>query len=249
MASSVGNDELGDLAMNALREKGVDASYVTRGTQPTGQVLVQLDSQGHARYEFAADTAWDNLKWSAEWEQLAAAADACCFGTLAQRSETSRETIQTFVSKIPEESLRIFDVNLRPPFFSDAIILQSLSLANVLKLNDEELPVLANQFGFSGTPIEVMQQLAKRFGLRCVALTRGAKGAILVSEDVVSEQSGVTSKVVDTVGAGDAFTATLASGLLVGGDLDTINRTACSVAAFVCSQPGATPNIPPEVIG
>ncbi len=247
MASSVGNDELGDRAIESLRGKFVDTSGVMRAVQPTGQVLVQLDSLGHASYEFAADTAWDNFEWSGQLEQLAMDCSVCCFGTLAQRSKSSRETIRTFVTKTPLTALRIFDVNLRPPFFNDSIILESLSLANVLKLNDEELPVLADLCGFAGTPLEVMQQLADRYGLRCVALTRGPDGAILVSGDTVSEQSGIAANVVDTVGAGDAFTATLALGLLEGRDLDSINHRACNVAAFVCSQPGATPKVPSEL--
>lgn len=248
MASCVGRDELGDQAISTLQEKSVDVSYVMRSEKPTGQVLVQLDAQGHARYEFAANAAWDNLAWSNDWEQLASETDACCFGTLAQRSEASRHCIQTFLSKTPDSAIRVFDINLRPPFFSESIILESLSFASVLKLNDEELPVLVSQFGFTGTDIEVMQQLASRFSLSCVALTRGPKGAVLVSGDTISTASAVATQIVDTVGAGDAFTAALTLGLIEGGDLDVINRTACRVAAFVCSQPGATPRIPPEIV-
>ena len=249
MASCVGNDELGQLALRSLREKSVQTSGVMRASQPTGQVLVQLDALGHARYEFAADTAWDNFAWSDELERLAVHAQACCFGTLAQRSKLSRETIRTFLAKTPATALRILDVNLRPPFFTDDVILESLSLANVLKLNDEELPVLASLCGIAGTPVEVMRQLAARFGLTCVALTRGPSGAILVRGDAVSQQPGIATRVEDTVGAGDAFTAVLALGLLEGRELDAINRSACRVAAFVCSQAGATPRIPLELAG
>ena len=247
MASCVGRDELGDRAMDSLREKSVDTACVARADQPTGQVLVQLDTEGSARYEFAAETAWDNFQWTDELGRLAARTRACCFGTLGQRSAISRRTIQSFVSKMPATALRIFDVNLRPPFFSDSVILESLSLANVLKLNEEELPVLASLGEISGTPVEIMQRLADRYALRCVALTRGAEGAILVRKDTVSHQAGVSAHVVDTVGAGDAFTATLALGMLEGRDLPSINRSACQVAAFVCSQPGATPKIPAEL--
>lgn len=248
MASSVGQDELGDRALQTLNDKSVGTTFVQRAEQPTGQVLVQLDAEGHASYEFAADTAWDNLQWSDDLGQLAAKTRACCFGSLAQRSESSRHAIQRFASATPPSSLRIFDVNLRPPFFNDSIILESLQLANVAKLNDEELPVLASICGFEGGPVELMRQLADRYDLRFVALTRGSEGSILMTRDEVSEQTGIPTQVVDTVGAGDAFTATLAVGLLDGIDLDTINRHACSVAAYVCSQPGATPSLPDELI-
>lgn len=248
MASSVGRDELGDRAIEALSDKSVETSCVQRAEHPTGQVLVQLDSEGHASYEFAADTAWDNIQWSPELEQLATSAHASCFGTLAQRSETSRQTIQRFISKTSASTLRIFDVNLRSPFFSESIILESLKLANVLKLNDEELPVLASICDLTGGTVQLMQQLADRYGLLTVALTRGSRGSILIGGDRVSEHVGVATRVVDTVGAGDAFTATLAIGLLEGLDLDTINRRAGRVAAFVCSQPGAAPLIPRDLI-
>jgi fructokinase len=172
---------------------------------------------------------------------------AVSFGTLGQRSEPSRTTIQRFVSATPSTALRIFDVNLRPPFVIDSVILELLALANILKLNDDELPVLANLCGLAGSDTEVMQQLAERFDLQTVALTRGANGAVLLRGDRISQHTGIETQVVDTVGAGDAFTAALALGLAGGGDLDTINRTACRVAAFVCSQSGATPTLPGEL--
>lgn len=244
MASQVGQDDQGQRAIDALAEKRVDPEGVLRSSQPTGQVFVQIDAGGQASYEFAADTAWDNFIWSETWEALALQTNACCFGSLAQRSDVSRRAIQRFVSTTPESALRVFDVNLRAPFFSDAIILESLQLANVLKLNDEELPVLASLCKFTGTHVDVMKQLAERFQLGCVALTRGARGAVVWGRESVSEASAIATEVVDTVGAGDAFTASLVVGLLDGRDLDTINHRACEVAAFVCSEPGATPNFP-----
>lgn len=244
MASGVGKDELGPRAIEALREHGVDTSCVADLDKPTGQVLVELDEQGRASYEFAVDTAWDNLQWSREWEQLAACADAVCFGTLGQRSDCSRETIQRFVAATPPSALRIFDVNLRRPFVRDDVIVESLKLANVLKLNDEELPVVGELCGLSGTDSQVLQGLARQFDLRLVALTRGPRGAVLIRGEEMSEQAVAETQVVDTVGAGDAFTAALTVGLLEGGELDAINRWACQVASYVCSQSGATPRIP-----
>ena len=244
MVSAVGIDELGQLAIAALVEHQVNVATVSQIHYPTGQVHVQLDEQGHATYEFAMDTAWDRLEWSNELEQLAYRSDVVCFGTLGQRSDVSLATIRRFVVATRPTALRILDINLRPPFVSDAVILDSMRLANILKLNDEELSALTRRIGLTGSPAEKLQRLADKFAFQMVALTRGANGAILIRGDEISDHPGLTTHVVDTVGAGDAFTAALALGLLDGRDLETINRTACEVAAFVCSQSGATPKIP-----
>jgi fructokinase len=144
-------------------------------------------------------------------------------------------------------ALRILDINLRPPFWTPEIVRDSLALANVLKLNDEELPILAHVLGLDSTPDAFLSAVLDRFSLRLVALTRGANGAVLLSADGErSEQPGVPVAVVDTVGAGDAFTAALALGLTHQWPLDRTNRWASAVAAFVCTQLGATPTFPPE---
>ena len=244
MASAVGVDELGQRAIATLVDHQVSVKTVAQVNYPTGQVHVRLDNQGHATYEFAMDTAWDRLEWSSSLAELALLSDVVCFGTLGQRSHESLSTIRRFVCATGPSALRILDINLRPPFYSDEIILDSLRLANVLKLNDEELPVLARLTGLTGSPTDMLRQLAKRYELKVVALTRGANGAILMRGDETSESPGVETKVVDTVGAGDAYTAALAIGLINDRDLETINRTACEVAAFVCSQSGATPQMP-----
>jgi fructokinase len=246
MASSVGKDELGRKALEALEQHRVDTSCVSSSDRPTGQVLVELDASGSASYNFAADTAWDNLAWSEGFARLAARTNAVCFGTLGQRSDLSRATIRRFVAATPVGALRIFDINLRPPYYSDAVIRESLELANVLKLNDE-LPVVATLCGLGGSAADVMQQLASRFELQAVALTRGHDGAVLARGREVHEQPGIHTEVIDTVGAGDAFTAALALGLLRQDDLAAVNQRACRVAAYVCSQSGATPAIPADI--
>ncbi len=245
MVSALGCDDYGRQAFDELNTRGVGTDGVRRDAErPTGTVTVSLDADGHASYEFASDTAWDALPWSDGLARLAAETSAVSFGTLGQRIQRSRETIRQFVKATPAGARRIFDVNLRPPFVTDPVILDSLPLANVLKLNDEELPTLAALCELSGSQIEIMRQLAGRFALDVVALTRGDRGAVLLRGEEVSEHPGVATEVVDTVGAGDAFTAVLALGLLAGSDLTTINEDACKVAAFVCSQSGATPQLP-----
>lgn len=247
VASAVGQDQLGNQAIGALAAHGVQTNAVTALPQQTGQVLVHLDSAGKASYQFVDDTAWDNLQWSDQWSDLADRCDAVCFGTLGQRSAPSRKTIQQFVASTHESSLRVFDINLRPPYFSDEVVDASLRIANVLKLNDEELPRLSRQYGLKGTDDELIRQLKDLFGLRCVALTRGENGAMLFVGDTIVETTGQSVEVVDTVGAGDAFTAALACGLLAGHEPSTLIEHATAIASFVCTQSGATPTIPIEL--
>ena len=248
IVSGVGRDELGRRAIESLGEHRVDTSYVATTDQPTGRVNVRLDTDASATYEFAADAAWDNILWSEALEQLAAQTDVVCFGTLGQRSDVSRRTVQRFVAAVPSSALRVFDVNLRPPFISEDVILQSLKHANVLKLNDKELPAVARLCGGSGSIVDRLRQLARKFDLTAIALTRGPDGAILVRGDDVIECPGVETAVVDTVGAGDAFTAEFVLGLLRDDPLKEIGRNACNVAAYVCTQRGATPRLPRSIV-
>ncbi len=248
IVSSVGNDELGQRALAFLQAHGVDTSTISQSdARPTGTVEVQLDSERAAQYEFAADVAWDALAWSDTLTHLAVATDVVCFGTLGQRCEISRETIRRFLMATTSDCLCVFDVNLRQHFYTEGLIRDSLECANILKLNDEELPVLSSSCGISGSDTTVMEELRQRYNLRLVALTRGAKGAILLTDDGVSHCDGFAVEVRDTVGAGDAFTAAMTLGLLLGHDVDRINEHACRVAAFVCSQDGAVPELPDEL--
>lgn len=244
MVSGVGNDALGSQSISELGKRRVKISHVVTLDHVTGKVLVEIDGQGKATYEFVSDTAWDNLTWTAELGSLAAQTDAVCFGTLGQRSEISHQVIHRFLSATPIDGLRIYDINIRKPHYAEAIIRLSLEAANVLKLNDEELPLVADMHGYQGTDIELMKQLATQYELRCVALTRGSEGALLLRGSEFSQLPGIETNVVDTVGAGDAFTASLALGLLGGDPLDQINRNATALAAYVCTQAGATPDIP-----
>ncbi len=249
MVSCVGDDELGAGAISALRERRVATEYVARSPDyPTGTVQVALDDAGKPTFTIAEDVAWDHLQWADSLSSLAASADAVVFGTLGQRATASRETIQRFLRATRPTALRIYDINIRPPFFSDRVILESLELANMLKLNDDELPIVASAAGLSGSDDAVMRHLAEKFELDAIALTRGADGSLLMRGDQVSEQPGVAVDVEDTVGAGDSFTATLAMGLLRGMNLDAVNQAASRVAAYVCSQAGATPDMPAELI-
>ncbi|MBI5817783.1 MAG: carbohydrate kinase [Verrucomicrobia bacterium] len=245
VVSRVGDDAQGREILDRLRALnlptdgvGVDASA------PTGTVSVELAADGQPRFTIHENVAWDRIVADETSLAFAAQADVVCFGSLAQRSEPSRSSVRELVAATPAAALRVFDINLRQHFHSRDVVEESLRLANVLKLNDAELPVLAAMFGLGGGVRDQLMTLTQRFALRTVALTRGAHGSLLLAGDAWSEHSGLTVKVADSIGAGDAFTAALALGLLAGRQLDDINRRANEVAAYVCSQPGATPILP-----
>lgn len=250
VVSCVGEDELGEQAVAALAARGIDPRYIARtGRRPTGSVQVALDAAGKPTFTIGADAAWDLVEWSDELGALAARTDAVCFGTLGQRHPTARGTIQRFVAAVPPGALRIFDINLRPPYIDPEIVRASLALATVLKLNDEELEVLAPMLGLrEPETIARLREIAHAHALGVVALTCGERGAVLVRGDEVSQWCPPAARVRDSIGAGDSFTAAMAMGLLRGHDLEAINRHACQVASYVCSQPGATPALPRELL-
>jgi fructokinase len=177
-------------------------------------------------------------------EQLASKCDAVCFGTLGQRGAVTKETIRHFVKLVPNTSLKVLDINLRAPYFDERLILESIALANVLKLNETELPIVATACNCSGSEKSILSQLAEKFKLDTIALTKGDSGAVLLSKGTWCQLPSRVVEVADTVGAGDAYTAAMVLGLLNGNDVESINRKAIEVASFVCTQSGATMPFP-----
>jgi fructokinase len=250
LISRVGDDELGQEIVRRLTAKAIPVEDVqVDPVAPTGTVSVELNGDGQPFYVIHERTAWDAIAVTPEALALVAGADAVCFGSLGQRSKVSRESIRALVATAPAQVLRIFDINLRQKYFTRDTIEVSLELANVLKLNDAELPVLEEMFGLGGEAQEQIVALAHRFSLRAVALTLGGRGSLLLVDGVLSDHAGVQTEVRDTIGAGDAFTAVLCLGLLAGWEPDRINERANRVAAFVCSQAGATPELPEDLRG
>jgi fructokinase len=249
MITRVGPDDYGWEVIRRFQKMGLpDIPVQMDLSAPTGFAKVELTGNGLAHFTIQEDVAWDYIEATPEALAAARDASAICFGSLAQRSDVSRRTIQQLVGATPAPALRIFDINLRQQFYSRNVVEQSLALANIVKLNEDELPVLSAMFGLRGTSANQIQQLAQMFTLALVAYTRGAKGSLLYqNEPGTARWSDCASqpvKVIDTVGAGDSFTAALALGLLHKMDLDEINSIANQVARYVCSQPGATPPMP-----
>jgi fructokinase len=245
VASRVGEDSLGQEALQQLRHSGISTAFVQQDSHhPTGTVPVSVDAEGQPEFTIASDVAWDFMRWSTEWADLAARSDVICFGSLAQRSSQSRETIRRFLDAAPERALRICDVNLRQSFFSREVLHESLRRSQIVKLNHLELPILANLLALGPGDEETLAgQLREAYGLRLVCVTRGANGSLLVGEHDMAVHSGIQVKVADTVGAGDAFTACLAHEFLRGTPLDEIGRRANRFAAWVATQVGATPRM------
>ncbi|HEY3266945.1 MAG TPA: carbohydrate kinase [Armatimonadota bacterium] len=245
VVSCVGDDELGRDILDRLGALGLDASCVAIDPgHATGIVDVEVDAAGVPCYTIREDVAWDHMPFTPAVCGAVSKADAICFGTLCQRAPDSRHTVEQALAAARPGALRVLDLNLRPPFTDHAVILSSLERADVVKLNDEELAVLAELLLLPSGEEAGVRSLRERYSLRVVALTRGSRGSLLYDGDI-SEHPGVAARVVDTVGAGDAFTAALVIGLLRGLSLDVINAAANRLAAHVCAHSGATP-LPPD---
>jgi fructokinase len=248
LVSAVGNDSLGNMAYSRLDDAGVHRDTVPQiASYLTGTVLMKPDAKGALKYDFAENVAWDHMTWSPRIEKAVKRAEALTFGTLAQRSQQSRDTVRHAAGATPPRAWRLFDVNLRQDFYDSETIRTSLTLANAVKMNERELPEVARRCGVRGaTDSDVLLALCEKFALRLAVLTRGTRGALLRSHTLSVEVSAPQLNVVDFVGSGEAFTAALLMGLVEGLSLDQVGTKACALAAYVRSQPLATPKIPPE---
>jgi fructokinase len=243
VSSRVGEDSRGLEALRRMEELGLDIDHVqTDREHPTGTVKVELDGKGVARFEIAHPVAWDSLEWTLDWQRLAEGADAVCFGSLAQRSEASRETIRHFLRATSPATVKVFDVNLRQSYYSREVLAESMRLADIVKLNDEELPKIMALGEFPHKDeLSSARLLLDAYELKLVCITRGGKGSLLVCGKDASEHPGFRVRVADTVGSGDAFTAGLLHEYLHGASLDLMNEVANLVGAWVASEVGAMP--------
>ena len=267
--SRIGRDELGRRAIETLNPLPLDTSYVeVDPDHDTGKVTVNFVA-GEPHYTIHEPAAWDFLELTDEWISLAERADAICFGSLAQRNLRSRQTIQELAAATRPNCIRIFDVNLRAPFYSVEVLEESLELATVVKMNEDELPRVLHLLGLSGDqrptvdarqpsanePVPPTQDLrsgavrllAEFPPLQIVAVTRGSCGSLLVSRDQWHEHPGFPVKVADRIGAGDAFTAAMAHYLLRGANLSTLNEAGNRWGGWLASQSGGMPNLPDQV--
>ena len=236
---AIGNDALGREIMEIVMEKGL-RNLISVTSRPTGTVQVSLDAKGVPSYTIMEDVAWDNIPFTPQMAALASRADAVCFGSLVQRGN-SRDSVLRFLRAMRPKALRVFDINLRQHYYSKEVIDESLQLSDILKINDEEIRIVAELFGLGGDDTAACRALIERYGLKLVILTRGADGSEVITADEAIPQAVGQVEVVDTVGAGDSFTAAFVVAYLRGDSLADAQRLANETAAYVCSCKGAMP--------
>ncbi len=237
--SAVGDDALGREILDLVASKGLH-SMIAVTDKPTGTVQVELDDRGVPAYNIMEDVAWDNIPFTPEMEELAKRADAVCFGSLVQRMN-SRPSVMRFIRAMRPDALKVFDINLRQHYYSCEVLEESLMLADILKINDEEIRIVAGMLGLSDDAVTACRELIGNFGLRLVILTKGPEGSEVITADKVIPQGVDDVEIVDTVGAGDSFTAAFTVAYLRGDTLAEAQRLASATASYVCSRKGAMP--------
>ena len=246
--SAIGNDKLGEETLAEFDKKHVN--YLMPVVDyPTGTVQVTLDEAGIPTYEIKEGVAWDNIPFTSEIEEVAKNCRVVCFGSLAQRSSVSRNTIQQFLDATPKDCLKIFDINLRQNFYNETIIRNSLKQCNILKINDEELVSIGRIFGYPGLDMEnKCWLLIGKYNLDMLVLTCGVNGSYVFAPNVESYQKTPIVEVADTVGAGDSFTGTFTAAILAGKCIAEAHSLAVEASAYVCTKNGAMPTLPKELI-
>ena len=249
VVSAVGDDELGNEILANFAEKQLECQ-IEKVAYPTGTVLVTLDEKGVPCYEIKEGVAWDNIPYTSALDNLAKQTRAVCFGSLAQRNAVSRETINRFIDEMPQDEnvLKIFDINLRQHFYNKELIEASLTKSNVLKINDEELVVVGEMFGFADIDFQdKCWILLAKYNLKMLILTCGTEGSYVFTPGEVSFLETPQVQVADTVGAGDSFTGAFVAAILNGQTVKDAHRLAVDVSAFVCTQNGAMPELSEEL--
>lgn len=248
IVSAVGDDELGREAIDKLKKKGLGTSTIAvlQGI-PTSTVDAVLDESGAASYTIHENVAWDHLPVSDEVLNLAAEAKGMNFGSLAQRNEVGKASTHAILDIVNPDAVRVFDVNLRPPFIDRNVLDAGMARATVVKMNHDELPLIAGMFEWTATPEAAMVQLLEAYPeVKHVVVTKGDEGAWWQArgKDLIYRKPTPVEKIADTIGAGDSVTAAVMMGLLKGWKEEDILERAMEVASFVCSQRGGMPELP-----
>ncbi len=246
--SAIGDDALGEEIVGCLSQKKLHC-LIEKTPYATGTVQVTLSGNGIPAYEICENVAWDNIPFTEEMEALALKTKTVCFGSLAQRSSVSRQTINRFLDCVPKTALKIFDINLRQQFYTLELIEHALDRCNVLKINDEEIVIVGELFGWqSKGELEICNQLLHSCNLEIVVLTKGTLGSYVVTKNETSFKDTPLVEVVDTVGAGDSFTAGFVASLLKGKSISDAHQIAVEVSAYICTQQGAMPLLPDSLL-
>ena len=240
LISKIGNDKLGDRLVVFFTEAGLDQQLIQVDKKlPTSQVNIHLDEKRNATYEICEPVAWDNIQPDNENREAAVKADLLIFGSLASRNPTSRKTLFQLLEKT--SATRLLDVNLRPPYDKPDVINEMLRKADFMKLNNDELIIIANWHNQNGEETELMRWISVYFNCPTVCVTRGENGAALLIDGKIYEHPGFKVEAADTVGAGDSFLASLIAHLAQNYSPQESLEYACATGAFVASQKGAVP--------
>lgn len=248
VVSAIGDDALGKEIIENFTSKGLD-QLIAEVPYPTGTVQVEIDQTGIPLYDIKENVAWDNIPYTEHLDALAKRTKAVCFGSLAQRNVVSRETINHFLDTMPkdDDSLIVFDVNLRQGFYNKEILCKSMQNCNILKINDEELITVSRMFGYPGIDLQdKCWILLGKYNLKMLILTCGINGSYVFIPGNVSFQPTPKVEVADTVGAGDSFTAAFIASILKRKSVTEAHSIAVKTSAYVCTQKGAMPILPPE---
>ena len=246
--SAIGKDKLGDDIISTFNENGLKYR-LERVDFPTGVVNVTLDENKVPSYDIKEGVAWDNIPMTSDLEALAKDCRAICFGSLAQRSVVSRATVNTFIDIMPEDSLKIFDINLRQHYYTEEIICNSMYKADILKINDEEIYMVSEMLSITEkSEKDICKILLEKFGLKMVILTCGDRGSYVLTDEEDSWLDTPKVDVVSTVGAGDSFTGTFIASILLGKTIRQAHDAAVKVSAYVCTCQGAMPSLPKELL-
>ena len=238
--SAIGKDQLGKETMEILSNAGVDLEYVQKNDYPTSRVLIEIDDKGCPEYEIVEGVAWDAIECTPEAVDLVKDASVFCWGSLSQRNEVSRNTLMTLLESLPEDCLKVFDINIRQNYYSREIIEKSLSYSDVLKLNEDELPLVAGMLGIEGSEEDIISSMLEKYALRYLIYTHGADfSQVHASDGQMSIIPTPKVEVEDTVGAGDSFTAAFVASMLQGDSLAQSHAKAVEVSALVCTKCGA----------
>ena len=246
--SALGEDALAEETIESLKEHKLNY-LLPRVKYPTGTVQVTLSEDGIPAYEIMENVAWDNIPYTPEMAEIARNCRAVCFGSLAQRYVTSWATIRQFLDDTPADCLKIFDINLRQQFYSKDVIEESFKRCNILKINDEELVVIKRMYGYDDLDMRgICEKILADYKLKMLVLTCGTNGSYVFAPGLTSFQETPKVTVADTVGAGDSFTGSFCAAILNGKPMEEAHKRAVQVSAYVCTQNGAMPNYPDELL-
>ena len=246
MISAIGEDELGTELIHFLTSKRIETNLIQRNPSlPTSTVQVSLDEKGSASYEIVQPVAWDDIHLTSQQVTAVASADVLLFGSLACRTEKSRDTLFQLIKRAKKT---IFDVNLRPPFYTQPLLEYLLEKAYIVKMNEEELAIIANWYTSLEEDTQQMNFLIERFGIETLIVTKGKEGAYCLTDGTLYQQETFPVEVADTVGAGDAFLAGFITKMLVQEEWQECLKFACATGAVVASKVGGTPTVTADMV-